>query len=183
MTHDGATKEQVENAMDDLGYRIELGARYHQRRRSFFDSLGTLLMVLSLFGASGAVAIVLSDKGNEGLKVGVLVVLALAQAISLAVRPDQKAREHARIASNFVDVERALRAIAAPTPEAVRAVTSRMLDVEREEPPTKRVLMAIVRNECSRRVGDPNRIPITWWQRTFAHFFDVSPDRLELPGS
>lgn len=179
MTRDDAPKHEIKEALAELEHRIELGIRYHQRRRLFFDRLHATLLVISIFSSSGAVATYLAADAPGWLKVGVLLVLALFQALALAVRPDQKAREHARLATGFVDSDRVLKTLASNTPADVRQLTQRVLEVERDEPPMKRVLMAIVHNDCARRMGSPDRIPVTRVQAALANFVDLRPEKLE----
>lgn len=167
----------------ELEYRLETSIRYNQRRRRFFDQFSTLLSVASIVGASGAVATLLAES-SSGWRLGLAALLAVAQALNLAVRPDHRAREHARFAGQFIDVERDLHRLPADAAEkAVRRLFARVCEVEREEPPHREVLAAMVANDYAKRVGAPadEFVVVTPWQRRFAHFVDLSPERLRRP--
>lgn len=179
MIRDDAPQHDIDEAISDLEYRAELGIRYHQRRRRFFDSTRTALQVMSIFGSSGAVATYFAAGAADWVKIGFITALALGQAIALAVRPDEKAREHTRFAMAFADCDRSLKTLPAATPAAVRDVTHQLLSIEREEPPTRKVLMAMVRNDYARRVGSRERVPVSRLQAALANFVDLGGNRLE----
>ena len=63
--------------------------------------------------------------------------------------------------------------------------TDRRLEIEAGEPRILRVLDTICYNEMLRAMDHQRRdqIPIGFWQRCFAHFFDFREHRLHAPAS
>ena len=111
----------------------------------------------------------------------VAAVTAFFGACEIVFGPAKKARLHSELARDFIGLEQALVRAGEDLPEAqMREFEAQRLDIESREPPVLRVLDAMCHDELVRALGidESERSEPEWYQRWFAHVFDVGAHRL-----
>lgn len=163
----------------ELLFDVRRSIRYHSRRQAFFETVDRLFTFALLFLGSGAALSILQDH-KAGLAVACISGLKLVFALGV------KANRHAQFVKDFTRLEKRL--YGDESAETVAAVTRDRLDIEAAEPPVKRVLDIICHNELLVAMGyegetlQRERVPLTWFQRLTANFFNWSEHRLVKAG-
>ncbi len=102
----------------------------------------------------------------------------------LTVRLTDKAWLHADLVRQFTDLERRLeRGRSVVDEDLLVSVADQRLEIEAAEPTGLRVLDTICHNELLRAMGYPQErhVKVGFWQRLFAHFFDIREQTLQTP--
>lgn len=163
---------------DDLLFSVRLSIRYHDRRRRFYESMSSFSSFAATVFGSAAAAAFLGNWGKPWVAAVALAVAALS-ALTLVVGPVAKAWRHADLRRRFTELERLI-VTSDPTTELVADCRAERLSIEADEPPVLRVLATICHNEQSRSMGygPDEMIPVGFWQRRFASFFDLAQHKL-----
>ncbi|MBF0426859.1 MAG: hypothetical protein HQL66_13685 [Magnetococcales bacterium] len=163
-----------------LLFGVQRSIRYHSRRRRFFDTWGRITDTISVvFGSTSATAIF---QGWHRLGLAAGFTVAFFSAINLAVGTVNASRTHHDLVRRFSELEKRIIANLSPSEEELVGWERTRLDIEMDEPPVLYVLDSICHNEMLRAEGstDP-RVPIAWYQRLFANFFDIRQHTIESP--
>ena len=173
-------EDRIQSDYYKLLFGVRRSIRYHHRRRLFFDRLHQISTFLSAATGTATVASLLANASSLALLFGISV--AVFSVIDLVVGAPQAARLHHDLARKFIALEKAMTACTNPSQEDMIRFTNERLDIESEEPPVLKVLDAICHNELIRALGhDPKYYAkITWYQRLFAHFFDIREHKIQL---
>jgi len=173
-------EDKIRSDFYKLLFGVRRSIRYHHRRRLFFDRLHQISTFLSAVTGTATVASLLANASSLALFFGICV--AIFSVIDLVVGAAQAARVHHDLAKKFIELEKAMTACKSPSDEDVIHFRSERLDIESEEPPVLKVLDAICHNELIRALGhDPKYYAkIAWYQRLFAHFFDIREHKIQL---
>lgn len=172
------TDSQCQNLSKAQGllFSIRRSVRYHTARRKFFDSINNTITAISLiFGTANVVAIVSSHQ-TIAILLGILVSSLIA--LNLVIKSYEKANNHTRFAGKFIDLEKLLlkKPLLEYTFDEVISIEQKRLEIERDEPPTKRVLDIVCHNELALAMGAPTNAlyQVNWLQRTLKHFVDIN---------
>lgn len=173
-------EDKIRSDFYKLLFGVRRSIRYHHRRRLFFDRLHQISTFLSAVTGTATVASLLADASSLALFFGICV--AIFSVIDLVVGAAQAARLHHDLAKKFIGLEKAMTACKNPGEGDMIHFKNERLDIESEEPPVLKVLDAICHNELIRALGhDPKYYArITWYQRLFAHFFDIREHKIQL---
>ena len=144
--------------MYPLLFGVRRSARYHVKRRQFFDQVIDGCAALCLLSWIGAYLIGATFVGVFGLGLIFSGVWALAFA-----RANRMMVLHADLAKAFIGLE--MRIVAASDSEYVSLNQAR-LSLEASEPPPLRVLDVVCHNELCIAIGADGSITVTDW--TFA---------------
>ena len=168
----------------DLLFGVRRSVRYHSRRRGFFEAVHAVVVFVALLFGSATLATFGAAFG-ETLPLWVkLIPAALTTVLSaadLVIGCMRRAWQHAELARQFIELERTLeRNRAAPTAALITETRDRRLAIEVTEPPVLRILDTLCHNELLRAMGYPSeqQVPVGFWQRLFAQFFDFQQHRL-----
>lgn len=161
-----------------LLFCVRRSARYHDRRRAFFERLHRLTSVLTVLMA-GSVLFEIGRSGETaGWLMGLAVIAALLAASDVVVGYSSRANQHLGLKARFVDLEMAILK-GDETSEVWTEHHLVRLGIERDEPPIYRALDLLCHNELLRAEGcdasklvvltDPQR-----WTRHFFHWPDIN---------
>lgn len=167
-----------------LLFDIRRSARYHLRRRSFFDRLHKATAAINVISASTSFVGIISSLPL--LSTVSAATVTIISTLDLVIGSSQMAREHSDLAKSFIDLERAI--IKKPndkiTEEDLSELRDRRLEIESKEPNTHRVLDAIVYNELCRSLGhkdDNQMFKVRFIQSVFAQWIDIFPSKMIHP--
>ncbi len=148
---------------------IQRSIRYHRARESFFQWYANLFTFLTLLAGSGVVVAALST-APKAVAVWCGVAVAAMQSLELVLQISLKARLHNGLASEFSALDRVMAKNPIMTDKALNELHADILTIEAREPPIKRYLDLICHNQVARAIGSDDTEPLTFWQRTLAHW-------------
>lgn len=167
-----------------LLFNIRRSARYHLRRRSFFERLHKATAAINVISASTSFVGIIG--AIPWLSTAAAATVTVFSTLDLVIGSSQMAREHSDLAKSFIDLERSI--IKKPndkiTKEDISDFTDRRLEIESKEPNIHRVLDAIVYNEMCRSMGYKNEkdmFKVGFFQSLFAQWFDFLPSKMTHP--
>ncbi len=159
-----------------LLFDIRRSARYHERRRVFFEGLHRITSFLTILLAGG----VLFELAGTGSPAKWLQCVSLGAgsmaAVDLIVGFAARATQHAGFRSRYVDLEIAMIGNG-DSAEVWQAHRLARLAIERDEPPVYRALDLLCRNEMLQAEGfsrekQPEQFSrIGWWPQLTSHFW------------
>lgn len=134
----------------------------------------------ALFG-SAAVATIVTSAG-QSYTIAAALAVTVFSVLDLVIGSARMARLHEDLSRRFTALEKSLISIpeSAFTEARYIEITGGCLEIEEDEPPVLRVLDCICYNELVRATSNDSQqfIKITWYQRLFAHLFDINQHRL-----
>lgn len=167
--------ERLADQHHSLLFGVRRSARYHLRRRRFFELWHATTNFIGIVSGSAAVVAVVKDFPMLAALLGVLV--AVASAFDLVIGTAETARKHSDLAARFILLEKEIVLAGDPTEANLRAHTAKRLEIEADEPPTLRTLDRLCHNDLCRAMGEPpesfKRIP--WYQRRLAQLISFEP--------
>lgn len=172
--------EQLDR-LHNLLFGVRRSVRYHSHRIRFFDGLNKTVRVLTSVSGAGVVASVLSARLGAGWTNGFAAAVASAAALDLVIDSAEKARLHASLYRDFIDLERRIvLAGKALDDSALDRFDGDRLVLESKEPPVLRVLDVICHNELLRAMGEGGRaVRVSRLQRALAQFLDFRTDQFK----
>lgn len=179
----GALSGELGDEYWHLLFGVRRSVRYHDRRRGFYESFHTVVVFLSVIGGSATIAAFSTAVGSHfplWLKLLPAALITVLSGLDLVLGSVRKAWLHADLERRFVELERYLSA----GPESAALVSEgwdRRLAIEVDEPPVLKVLDAMCHNELLRSERYPKeaQVPISVWQRFFAHWFDFQEHTIQ----
>lgn len=136
------------------------------------------MKIVTAIAGSGAFILVTADV--EHWAAAAAAFIALWAVVDIIVSPDKRAETHKELGQRFVDLAARL-AMSPQTADAYPALLAERLKIERDEPPVKRLVDLLARNdECrARDFPSEDQVPLSWWQRRFGYFATFGLARLE----
>lgn len=176
--------DEIRDDLHDLLFDIRRSIRYHNCRRSFFESLQTVSQVCSVIFGSATFFAVLSSTGKTIPMVAAAVVTLLS-TINIVIGPTKRAQLHTDLARRFIDLERAVIGSEEETTTKVSIFRQQRLEIERDEPATLRCLDSICHNEQLRAdgYGDEYLVVVKSYQRFFANVIDINSHKIKPAAS
>jgi hypothetical protein len=162
----------------DLDFSVRKSRRYHEKLCSFYGVWRDWVKIVTVVTGSGLFFLLTAD-AKHGAEWLAAFVAAWA-AVDYMVSPDRKADQHRELCEEFLSlaakIERSPR-----TEEAYRELAAERLELERNEPPCKRLVDLQARNdECRARDFPPEDIvPLSEMQRKLGYFATFGMKRLE----
>lgn len=153
MTSQNPDQEKLADQQHSLLFCIRRSARYHLRRRRFFELWHAATNLVGVVSGSSAVVAVEKDVPTIAALLAVLV--AVASAFDLVIGTAERARQHSDLAARFILLEKEIVLAGEPTEANLRTHTAKRLDIEAEEPPILRTLDRLCHNELCRAMGEP----------------------------
>ena len=166
----------MDNSHHNLLFGIRKSVRYHDRRRSFFLTLHTLVMLVTLLTSSGYVVAFATEVAGRlpyWVNVTSMALVAFLVGLDVVVGFARKATIHNDLKRRFIQLEQQLELVRNNhTPEDIARLTNERLNIESDEPPVKHALNLICHNELMRAMGykEEEQVKINWLQRKLAHF-------------
>lgn len=162
--------ERLADQHHALLFGVRRSARYHLRRRRFFELWHATTNFVGILSGSAAVVAAVKEFSVVAAWLGVIV--AFASAFDLVIGTAEMARKHSDLAARFILLEKEIVLAGDPTEANLRTHTAQRLKIEADEPPILRTLDRLCHNELCRAMGEPSenfkRIP--WYQKRLAQF-------------
>lgn len=122
--------------------------RYHRYQAQSYDRISEAISVVTVLGGGATVALAISTASIQPWLLVPALVVAVSQAVELALLPGRRGRDHfflarqaVAIQKRCVDIERS------PSDEAADELRKDLLDLEKDEPPRNRRLYLLCQNE------------------------------------
>ena len=160
----------MEKEAQKLKFNLDRSCRYHQRRRSFFDTLHKTVMLLVVVLGTSAYADVFGQPAILSLFAAIIAGLDLVIGFSM------RARDHELLFVRFMDLMAKAESISEPTKEDLEFWIEQRHLIEKDEPPHYQVLNLACYNEVvvARGLKYEDTVPLSLWHRTWKHFFRFS---------
>lgn len=159
----------VAERVKDLEWCADRSIRYHDRRRSFYettDLLGNFVTFLS--GSTAVISLLNAAAVPPFLALPAGAIVAIVSGLTIMIRPSTKASEHARLRQRFHDLR--IR-IAKFDGSDIRTLEAERVDIEREEPVIYRALDLLCHNELALAHGLTERWAVPWFMGLTANFW------------
>lgn len=169
--------DPINNEHHDLLFSVRRSVRYHNRRRRFYDMLGSTCDALTAIMGSSSVASFFGNFTTFATLSAIFTAIFSASNIIFSFRI--RAREHHDFSRKFFTLEKELMCTKL-TSQLLTEVTSKRLDIEAEEPPILRLLDLDCHNELVRALdlGEENTYPIKRLHKLIFHFCDCGIDNV-----
>jgi len=148
-----------------LLFGVRRSARYHDRRRAWFDGWHNVTLFLSFFGSSAAAAAVLGAFPKFAA-VAASAMVALLATMDLVIGFARKAAFHHILKWRFIELEKNI-PIRSFSDEEYQQFREQRLEIEKDELPVKRLLDLLCYYEQCRADGvEQDGIHgISWWRK------------------
>jgi hypothetical protein len=158
-------RRRLRREWDDLDFAVQRSRRYHEKFYGFYGTARDLIKVATAISGSGLFFLLLADvKLIPEVLAGFVAVWAV---IDYLLAPDKKAEKHYELREQFTDL--AIKIQKTPrSEEALRQLIAERLELEKTEPPCKRLVDLQARNEeCRARDFPPeDLVPLGRLQRS-----------------
>lgn len=164
--------EDIGEQWDALSFSVQRSVRYHERRRNFYETWSMLTSGASLLFGSAAIATVL--KGHENWVVFFSLLVAVLSTVDLVIGTTKMAHSHSDLGKRFIDLQKKMTLCSKPTADDYNSMCADRLDIEKDEPPIKRIVDVICHNELVYALGYPEtaHLDVPWYKRLTAHFIN-----------
>jgi hypothetical protein len=163
----------------DLDFSVQKSRRYHEKLCAFYGVWRDWIKIVSVIAGSGIFVLLLVASASHFAEV-VAAFVALWAILDYVIEPAKKAEKHCELGERFTDLA-ILIARSERTAEALGDLKARRFEIEKLEPPCKRLVDLQARNdECRARGFSPDDlVPLSWLQRSFGYIFTFGLKRLE----
>jgi hypothetical protein len=163
----------------DLDFSVQRSRRYHEKLCAFYGVWRDWIKIVSVIAGSGIFVLLLVAKASHFAEV-VAAFVALWAILDYVIEPAKKAEKHCELGERFTDLA-ILIARSERSAEALGDLKARRLEIEKLEPPCKRLIDLQARNdECRARGFPPDElVPLSWAQRSFGYIATFGLQRLE----
>ena len=159
--------DQLDDPTYNLLFGIQRSARYHDRRRRFYEIWAEVTAAAAAVG--GSAAVILHVAGQAQAVPYLAGGIAAIGALNMAVGTARRAGEHRDLARQFIALEGRFvggRSLDAAELEEIRR---ERLRIEGTEPTVLRLLDVLCHYEVLRALGDQRQPPrIPWFRRALA---------------
>jgi hypothetical protein len=166
----------------ELLFGVRRSIRYHTRRKRFFDRLRKCITFFTAVLGVTTLAMLLSNLEPIWPMV-TTVLVCLFGTVDLILNTAEGARLHGELTRRYIELEMEIVLAGEPLSDAqLREFASRRLRISIEEPPIMRVLDCVCHNELVEAMGHGRiyEVRVTWVQRFFANFWDISPREIRI---
>ena len=151
--------------LHELLFAIRRSARYHNRRRNFFDSFSKIMDIITTLAGSAAVISILSHMHYVYPTV-FAGLAAFCSCMSIALHPVEMSHIHHDLAKRYIGLEKEIISKNSYSEEDFKQFMLERLNIEADEPPVMRTLDIICHNELMLAMGySDNFIKIPWYKR------------------
>ena len=131
-------------------FGVRRSARYHERRRAFFEGVNTTILFLQVAAGSLAVGTWIKSADSEAGLIALAGLAGLLAAVNLVVGTQRKATLHSSLAQQFLRLERDMLPFEADrdiSSDKVTEFQQARIELEETEPPKLRVIDLLCHNE------------------------------------
>jgi hypothetical protein len=175
---EAAQEEGLKWDFYDLDFSVQRSRRYHEKMCAFYGVWRDWIKIVSVIAGSGVFLLLLA-KATPLAEVFAAFV-ALWAILDYVIKPAEKADEHCDLGGEFTSLAIKI-ARADRTREALYELSALRMEIEKSEPPCKRLVDLQARNdECRARDFPPEDIaPLSRPQRWFGYFVTFGMHRIE----
>lgn len=169
---------ELRDHIQDLSFGVNKSRRYHEFLCSFYTRWRDAMKVVTVISGSGAFFLI--TQGHKELAELVSAFVATWAILDVIFAPDKKADLHRELGQRFIDLARDI-ATAPHDRHSYQKLSARRLELEKDEPPCKRLVDLQARNDECRARGFPPEceVPLSRAQRRFGYFLTFGMARLE----
>jgi hypothetical protein len=173
-----AAQERLETDIFHLDFSVRKSRRYHEKLCAFYGGWRDWGKIITVVASSGAAVLVFS--GTKYLAELFVSIAGLWAVIDLLATPDKMAQQHCGLRDRFTELATKIE-LMPHTREDYRKLAAERLQIERDEPPCKRLVDIQARNEEMRSRDYPpeDLAPVNGVQRKVGYFFPIGMGRLE----
>lgn len=167
MRDDGAHRQQ-------LLFNIRRSIRYHNARRQHYERLHLLTSALCVtFGTGTTFALLFGV--DRSWAAAAAAIVTVAAVLDLVVGTTTKVRMHHDLSRRFIALEKLIIQKIHANALDLRHWEAERLTIQADEPPLLKVLETMAHNDLLQAYGADASylIPVRWYQRWLAPFFDV----------
>lgn len=175
----------VDTRHADLRFALDVNIRAYSMHAAFFSRLATALAVVNISCTIGIFGILAWSEPSVWWLRALALVLGVASAVELAVRPGERAGANRAAVSTLAAIDGDRAALVDPSPEAVGALERRFALTDGQLPELTRALQCMAYNDAVQAQGSDRRYLVTIgpWHKVFAHVFDWRPSSLARPAA
>jgi hypothetical protein len=173
-----ATEEGLSWRIYDLDFAVHKCRRYHEKLCAFYSVWRDCVKIVTVAAGSGAAFLLFADAKPAAEAFASFV--ALWAALDYMVAPDKKAEKHSELRDRFIELAIKVRKMPL-TEDAYNKLAGERLQIEKDEPPCKRLVDLQARNEECRARNFPaeDLVPLSKSQRLLGYFVTFGMERLE----
>lgn len=171
--HTGTTTKETERLKreaDGIEFDVRKSIRYHSKRRAFFNAWHYISLVITALSGTAAFASLVSES-DKTLALWLTGIIAVITVLDLSIGFSRHSDAYNNLERKFADL---LIKITLNDPSEANNKewkTERLL-IEKDEPPTLKVLEQVCYNEEALAQGTPEYIcHIPWLMMRLRHFF------------
>jgi hypothetical protein len=176
---EAATQKGLTWDFYDLDFSVQRSRRYHEKLCAFYGTWRDWIKTVSVIAGSGIFVLLIVAKASYFAEI-VAAFVALWAILDYVIEPAKKADKHCDLGQKFTDLA-ILIARSPRSEECLGDLQARRLEIEKMEPPCKRLVDLQARNDECRARGLPpdEQVPLSWAQRYFGYFVTFGMQRLE----
>lgn len=169
----------------DILWDVRRSIRYHERRRSFFETFNQTANAVALILGAATIVTLLTEVATISTSIWWKIIpgafITIFSSLNLVIGTAQKAQRHHELARRFIELEKML-VLELPNDDLTRKIKAERLAIEADEPPIYRIVDILCHNELLKADGyDPSSAPpynVSAMQRLFAPFFDFGVEKI-----
>jgi hypothetical protein len=172
------SEEEVNDQAFDLSFSVHKSRRYHEKLCGFYSWWRDSMKLVTAVSGSGVFVLLFASWTTLGTALSAFV--ALWAILDIVIGPDKKAELHKDFCQRFTELAAQMEGVE-PALESLRRWRAARLDIEKDEPPCRRLVDLAARNDEWRARGFPpeNLVPLSGPQRFFGYVFTFGMRRLE----
>ncbi|WP_285020053.1 hypothetical protein [Novosphingobium sp. fls2-241-R2A-195] len=148
-------------------FSAELSVRYHRRRASFLDLVGSLASLVTVIGGAGAFLTLLGGESTTVAKIATLA-LTIVGTIQLVFKTDTAAAAHKQWLKQWSKMLHEIRTTDNPGPQLISEWVKERYSIEADCVTELRALEVDCFNRAMKALDlEGTAIPLRWWHRTF----------------
>jgi hypothetical protein len=157
-----------------------MSARYHARRRGWYDALSRTAGAAAAVFGSAAFAAILGDGGRWAAPYFAFTT-AVAGVLNMAFAPSEKGRKEDSLYRHFCELAAEIAGSKSEEQNDVRSWDARRLLIDADAFAPRSALAVICHNEEAEARGysDDQKFRVRWYQGTFAHVGTLPPNKFE----
>jgi hypothetical protein len=173
-----AAKEALTWNIYDLDFAVRKSRRYHEKLHAFYGLWRDWVKIVTVITGSGLFFVLFANAKFPAEFLAAFV--AVWAALDYVMAPDRRAELHRKLCEQFIDLAAEIERMPV-TEEAYRNLAAKRLEIEKAEPPCKRLVDLAARNdECRSRDFPPeDLVPLSRLQTALGYFATFGIRRLE----
>ncbi|MBB1090026.1 hypothetical protein HUU61_01870 [Rhodopseudomonas palustris] len=173
-----SAEERLAGEFYDLEFSVQKSRRYHEKLCAFYGVWRDWVKIVSVIVGSGVFILVAAEIKHWAELFAALV--AMWAILDFMFSPDKRAEAHRALGERFTELAQKIHR-STRNEQTLGELVACRLEIEKAEPPCKRLVDLQARNEECRSRGFPSAsmVPLNTWQRVFGYFATFGMGRLE----